>query len=45
MSAETSPFAEAASSATFPAFPGATDYDAIFAAVMETDRGRWVLSE
>jgi len=45
MSAKTSPFTEAASSATFPAAPGATDYDAIFAAVMETDRGRWFLGE
>src|SRR5215471_16371715 len=45
MPAETSSFAEDASSATFTTVPGEADYDAIFAAVMETDRGRWFLIE
>src|SRR5579859_2908164 len=46
MSAEHRPSDHAASvaPAARPA-PGATDYDAILAAVMETERGRWFLSE
>jgi len=46
MSAEHRPSDHAASIAPAArAAPGATDYDAILAAVMETERGRWFLSE
>ena len=49
MPAETWPSAENAATATSPAAvsaaPGAADYDAILAAVMETERGRWFLAE
>jgi chemotaxis protein CheZ len=48
MPAENWPAAEtaASTSAAVPGGgPGAADYDAIFAAVMETDRGRWFLAE
>ena len=43
MPAETSPRNEEASSTT--CVPGPADYDAIFAAVMQTERGRWFLTE
>jgi len=49
MPAESWPSAENAATATSPvavsAAPGAADYDAILAAVMETERGRWFLAE
>jgi len=45
MSAENLSRADDASTATALAIPGAADYAAIFAAVMETDRGRWFLAE
>ena len=45
MSTKNSPFAEDAPFATSSAGPGTADYDAISAAVMETDRGRWFLAE
>ena len=45
MSAENSSFAEEAPAAISAAAPGTADYDAILAAVMETDRGRWFLAE
>ena len=45
MSVEYSPFSENAPSPTSSATPGTADYAAIFAAVMETERGRWFLSE
>ena len=44
MPAETLPRNEEASSTTTCA-PGPADYDAIFAAVMQTERGRWFLAE
>jgi chemotaxis protein CheZ len=45
MSAENLSRADDASTTTTLAIPGAADYAAIFAAVMETDRGRWFLAE
>jgi chemotaxis protein CheZ len=45
MPAENWPSAETAASAAPRGAPGPADYDAIFAAVMETERGRWFLAE